>query len=665
MSKKRYAFLYTWPNNSFKNAEYECLKRVEIAAKNNNIPIDIISKNGYLLDNEYFETKQRVKESDYEFMVSVHYDDIKFLDIFMYYTLWVPPEIAMRYDCYNQIKKNILFNDDYIVHDLGGMSGHLKTLLWDTGRSLDGASSLTAAPPASCAQEPRLDDPYLFYCGINWEKLIGEQKRHAGLFDLLEEYPHIKIYGPESTWTGSKRYCGTIPFDGVSIINEINKAGIVLALSSDAHYRAGSATNRIYEGCAGGAVIISDTNPYIINKFGDSVLYFDFDKRNPNKMYNQIIDHVDWVRKHREEAKKIAKKSQEIFLKDHAMERQLRRLIENHERRKQYVSSVLLSKDKKAVVLTLLIIDSFKIDADDVKLIENTIYNINNQIEKNINLVIACDEKNKDNIYKIVNNTILNGTSVNICPFAIYDEFENKWKTKGQIFTEVCKKYTHSYVMMLSGNEGMFKDHISSLKRVLEDDENAAIAYCGSLAETSDGEFNNYQFEIIKKTKIYDGEFFTSFGQFLMKSKVEQYLPDYVFDNIDGGEVIALVNMAVFKYNDKFVFSKRMTNRTKLYLRVKDNSIIDIHWQLNLIHGLFIWEYEKWKAYTYTQHEDFIASIGQTLAGRKLLKLLYKYLKVNIFVKKVIRVFNRSNKIKKRINEEKSVINTIYKYTRG
>lgn len=438
------------------NAEYECLKRIEIAAKNTNLPIDIISKNGYYLDEEYYETTKRVKESDYEFMVSVHYDDIKFLDIFMYYTLWVPPEIAMRYDFYNQIKKNVLFNDDYIVHDLGGMSGHLKTLLWDTGRSLDGATSLTAAPPASCAKEPRLDDPYLFYCGINWEKLIGEQKRHSGVFDLFEEYPYIKIYGPESTWTGSKRYCGKIPFDGVSIINEINEAGIVLALSSDAHYRAGSATNRIYEGCAGGAVIISDTNPYIVNKFGDSVLYFDFDKKNPKKMYDQIVKHVTWIRENKEDALKLARRAQEIFLRDHAMEKQLLRLVENHEKRKEYVNSVLMGKDKNSVVLALLIIDSFKIDNNDVKLIENTIANINNQIERNINLIIACDEKNKDKICKIINSKLSDGNTVTVCLFNIYDEFENKWKTRGQIFTEVCKKYDHSYLMILSGNEGMF-----------------------------------------------------------------------------------------------------------------------------------------------------------------------------------------------------------------
>ena len=39
---KRIAFIYTWPNNTFKNAEYEVLKRIEIAAKNINLPLYII-----------------------------------------------------------------------------------------------------------------------------------------------------------------------------------------------------------------------------------------------------------------------------------------------------------------------------------------------------------------------------------------------------------------------------------------------------------------------------------------------------------------------------------------------------------------------------------------------------------------------------------------------
>lgn len=118
-----------------------------------------------------------------------------------------------------------------------------------------------------------MDNPKLFYCGSNWEGHFRGQNRHVGLFKLLDNEGIVRFYGPEvvpewnnyKPWEGYQSYAGEIPFDGVSLIRKCNECGIVLALSSDMHRRAGAVTNRVYEACAAGCVIISDDNPFMKN----------------------------------------------------------------------------------------------------------------------------------------------------------------------------------------------------------------------------------------------------------------------------------------------------------------------------------------------------------------------------------------------------------------
>ncbi|MFR3752820.1 MAG: hypothetical protein ACLTW9_12015 [Enterocloster sp.] len=99
--------------------------------------------------------------------------------------------------------------------------------------------------------------------------------RHEGLFKLLDKTGKVKFFGPDvvkawgglKPWEGYECYQYSIPFDGFSILKEINKCGICLVISSDIHRRAGAVTNRAYEACAAGAVIISDENEYMKEYF--------------------------------------------------------------------------------------------------------------------------------------------------------------------------------------------------------------------------------------------------------------------------------------------------------------------------------------------------------------------------------------------------------------
>ena len=584
----KYAIVYTWPGGNT-NAESEVIRRMLVAAKNIGVKIDVVSKEGFILDSDFNTTATAFHDGDYEFMITLHYDDVKMWDSFHYHTLWNPPLISLQYAQYPNIVKNIISNDDFLIYDDGGMSDHLQAMLIDTPRNLQGASSLIAGFPATATMKTNLDNPTLFYCGINWEKMIGATPRHEGLFQLLDKLDNVKLFGPASTWKGYKTYCGTIPFDGFSLIQEINKCGVVLALSSDFHYRAGAATNRVYEGCAAGAVVISDTNRFIKKHFGDSVLYIDFDKEHPERMFEQIKKHLDWIKNNKDKALKLAQKSQQIFLEKFTFEKQLLDVIANHKNRVKAVSGALYAKNDQTKTLVTLFLDSVKFSVQDEMILKNAINNIQRQIDKNIVLAICCDNKNLKAIKKFT-ESLKSNIDIVFKPFDIYDEFDYKWMSRGQMLLDTINDVPHDYLCILSGAESMFSDHITTLKRRLEDNPDAVAAHCGTFLQNKDGNRYPVLNHMITKREIYDCALQNKqdilSGYVLFAKKAESYLSKYICEYLDGLTAVALLNIAVFKHHDKICYSCRTTCGCQEDYIHKYPQTIDFNKQINFIHGL-------------------------------------------------------------------------------
>ena len=636
----KYAIVYTWPGSNT-NAESEVIRRMLVAAENVGIKFDVVSKEGFLLDSGFNKTEESIHDGDYEFMITLHYDDVKMWDSFHYHTLWNPPLISLQYSQYPNIIKNIISNDDFLIYDDGGMSDHLQAMLIDTPRDLKGASSLTASFPATATMKTNLDNPTLFYCGINWEKMIGAKPRHEGLFQLLDKLDNVKLYGPASTWQGYKTYCGTIPFDGFSLIQEINKCGVVLALSSDFHYRAGAATNRVYEGCAAGAVVISDTNRFIKKYFGDSVLYIDFDKDHPEHMFDQIKKHLDWIKNNKDEALKLAKKSQQIFLEKFTFEKQLQDIIENHKNRKKAVANALYAKNNKTRTLVTLFLDSTKFEQEDKEILKNAVNNIQKQIDKNIDFVVCCDNKNLKDIKKYSESL---NPDVNIVfkSFDIFDEFNYKWLSRGQMLFDIISSVPHDYLCILSGSEIMFGDHITTLKRRLEDNPDAVAVHCGTFLSSKDGNRYSVLNHMITKRDIYNCAFpngwDTPSGYVLFNKKVESYLNKYICEYLDGLTAAALLNIACFKHQDKICYSCRTTCGCEEGYMHAYPQTLDFNKQINFIHGLIEYnmpEYESAINSAINNKRQFNNSVEEYLEkiGRLRLKLRIGLIKLRgVFV---------------------------------
>lgn len=121
------------------------------------------------------------------------------------------------------------------------------------------------------------------YVGVNWDKRIGRPGRHDQFFRRLDNENVLDIYGPRrlgpvTPWEGYRSYRGELPFDGLGVPRVCRRAGVVLVLSSQEHLTDNISSNRLFEACAAGAVVISDNHKFVRDHLGDDAIYIDFSR---------------------------------------------------------------------------------------------------------------------------------------------------------------------------------------------------------------------------------------------------------------------------------------------------------------------------------------------------------------------------------------------------
>lgn len=75
----------------------------------------------------------------------------------------------------------------------------------------------------------------------------------------------------------------------------LNEYGIVLCLHSNYHLRAGVPSSRIFEAISSGAIVISDLHPFVIENFGENVLYID-QTLSEDKIIEKIENYYFWIK---------------------------------------------------------------------------------------------------------------------------------------------------------------------------------------------------------------------------------------------------------------------------------------------------------------------------------------------------------------------------------
>lgn len=594
--KYKFGVVYPWPGTD--TAETELLARMAKAAENIGFECARLSDFGQILDEKQANTDEMVEEGELDYVMTTHYESHKSMDCYYYHLLWNPPDIPLNTAYYEgRVLDNYIMNDDYLIYDFGGMSNHLRSMLINKPRTLEGASTFVGSFPKSAIMQPNLEDPKLFYCGMNWEKASGDSNRHAGLFELLDKTNKVKFYGPDIVeswggirpWEGYQCYQYSIPFDGFSILKEINSCGICLAISSDAHRRAGAVTNRAYEACAAGAVIISDNNVFMEEYFGDSVLYVTYNKEDPEDTYKQIMEKYQWIVSHKEEALEMARKSQKIFVDRFCMEKGMLDVMKNHYSRFAVIANDLFAKNEEQVVLATRVLSTQE-EAEIEKHLERTVWNISHQYYRNIVLAVVCDTSVAEAVSEYAKKACVN---MSVVAMPLYDEKGSRCVTDGQAIRYAQQRIAHDFFINTREDEVWFYDHITTLVRAVEDEPDSMGAYAGMLSEDEKGFRRNYMFEPLSYTRVYLENHPNNLpvpGQFLFRTACEEDMPEYMLGCLDGLEHVAYVALLWIRYHKKLVFSKRMTCAWRYFEKIVFMTVLDFSRQLRFIRGLVRYE---------------------------------------------------------------------------
>lgn len=555
-----------WPGDLC--AETEVLSRMKVGAEDAGLGYIMLDNFGHVLDGETQKaTEEYVKQENLQYVVTTHYESEKTVDSFYYHTLWNPPEIPLNLPDYStRVTNNYLMNDDYLIYDFGGMSNHLKVILMNRPRTLEGASTLTASFPMSRMLQPKLEEPKLFYCGMNWEKVVSNSNRHEGLFKLLDETGKVKFFGPDKVaawgglrpWEGYKCYQYSIPFDGFSILDEINQCGICLVLSSDIHRRAGAATNRTYEACAAGAVIISDDNEFMQHYFKDAALFIEYNKNNPKDTFDQIMEKYQWIVDHREEALEMARRAQQIFIEHFSVDNQMVKIANNHYSRFCTIEKDLFAKDEAKKVLVTYVVNTLDVDEAKKNCLK-VIKNIKNQYYENIQLGVACDKRMEEEIIAYIRQNMLDAAVVSM---QLFDHKGSKQYTDGQAIRILQNSIEHDYWINIFAHEIWYYDHITTLVRTIQE-ENAECAYAGRQHKDKLGYARVDFFDKIHLSTVFNmnwPDWLPVPGQMLFKTECDSEVPEFMLECLDGYEHYAYLGMIWIKNKRKIAFTRRMTS---------------------------------------------------------------------------------------------------------
>lgn len=590
--KPSFGVINPWPGEM--SAESEIVIRMKRTSDENGLNLVPLDNFAHVLDEKQKATGQFAESEDLNFVITTHYETPKILDAFAYHTVWNPPEIPLNAEYYtDRVTDQYVMNDDFLIYDTGGMTNHLRSVLMDKPRTLEGASLLIGTFPASAMLEPKLENPTMFYCGMNWESVNGSASRHGGLFKLLDKTNKVKFFGPEKVeawggirpWEGYACYQYSIPFDGFSIVREINNCGICLVLSSDIHRRAGSETNRLYEACTAGAVIITDDNEFMLRYFRDAALFINYNKNDPEDTFRQLMEKYDWIVSHPEEALELARRAQRVYRQYFTLDAMLLKVVERHPVRFAQIKGDLFARDDSKTVLATFVLNT-KNPAMIEDALKPVLANVRRQYYPNIELGIACDTTVFDALSDYCVRNCLFATPV---AMRLFDGKGSRVLTDGQAIRRLQKMIPHDYFIMTNAAEIWFSDHVTTLVRSIED-SGSMCAYAGMFGEDHMRYRRVWMFGRIDYEKLYEhiGEncILRLPGAFLFSRQASEYVPDYLFDCLDGKEHFAYANLLHYRHNQPLVFSHRMTIGFRQEEKMEQFLVLDEKRQVRFVQDL-------------------------------------------------------------------------------
>lgn len=456
----RFAVVKLWPE--IKTAEDEVIARLKIAAVALGLECIEIYADGRLLETP----ANVITKKDVDFVFHLHYDTPKLYDVFSFVALWNPIQFYHEWG-YQRCSRNLLTHDDFVSCSSPAADDHVGRMVRRAATHLSPLFNLYHSV-ADIVHPPSLGDHKLFYAGINWEALGGGRSRHQDLLKSLDHTGVLRIYGPRifqgvKVWDGYDSYVREIPFDGVSMMDEIAKAGIALVLSSQAHKDSELMSSRLFESVAAGALVICDENNFSKKFFGDSLLYIDT-RWSADRICDDILKHLAWAKKNQDEALGMVAKAQGIFRTKFTFKKNLKDLYLGFSDRKLELLNRQCPEERRINVRLNLLMPEYS-DA----ILNAHVANVLTQEYTDFSPILIIDKtaaSENQSCIKAVLSKLRMPIDVLEVDFFTYDpsrEIRSRRRV-GEIIGEVLKRTPQTdAVVFVAPNEKIFSNHLQIL----------------------------------------------------------------------------------------------------------------------------------------------------------------------------------------------------------
>ena len=484
-----FAIIHTWPE--LKNAEYEVLQRVLGAARRIDAAVAVIDRNGKVIwsSPELNLVEGALLPPDsISFVLSLHFESGRVVDAYSYYALWQPGEFYHDFGYQRSIDKLTSYHD-LLSCGSDMADAHGLHLLESLGREpLRPLPKLFHTLPEPFLA-PRTDAASrLFYIGINWERIGRPRGRFHDVLATLDRLGLIDIYGPEmmmgvAPWGGFDCYRGELPFDGVSVKNAVNRAGICLVLSSAAHKRSGIMSNRLFEGLAGGAAIVASPHPLLERYFPGVVTIVD-DTRGEEVLGQQIVEAVRAIRADPEAARRRTLEGQRILREQCSLEGSLEALFEQTASRRAHFEAGFLADADVTVLLTY-----FGASASELS---DHIAQFARQKRCRVVLHVLCGARFvrrhgaafADRAEGAIARVMLHGVAIDPATEAFDGPIPEPSAT-GPVVAGILARIDTPLFAFFGIDDEVFCDHFASVARTLEGQPEAMLACTGLIAHTT------------------------------------------------------------------------------------------------------------------------------------------------------------------------------------
>jgi hypothetical protein len=256
-----------------------------------------------------------------DFVIALHNNSPKLAEFPTYGCMWNPPSF---FEGTAPFVKHVLTYDGYLTSSRT-IDRWLHQLLYTTPKRYFTAPFYTSCP-ATSFQPPHLDNPQLAYLGSNWDG-----SRFHDLFTGLDRLEFMQIYGNPEGWQHLRfAYKGALPYDGSSVLNTLNQAGVGLCVHRSEHRQTALPSMRIFEIVASGAVAICTDHPFIRSTFAETVLYIEPDT-DAERQIEQIVEHMQWIRMNPKSALEMSTQAHQIFSEHYTLEKLLLGILPCHQ----------------------------------------------------------------------------------------------------------------------------------------------------------------------------------------------------------------------------------------------------------------------------------------------------------------------------------------------